>query len=204
MLAQAAEKAGARVCRGARVTTCRELGSQGWQVEFVLDGKRGRLQSSFLVQATGRASVVGRWQRTKRIFYDRLVGLMSFFSSSALGGGPDYQTLVEAAEDGWWHSAWLPNARLVVAYMTDADLMPSSNRHTHKHWQSRLEQAPHTYARVRGNLLEPGLRRLAANSYRRDRLTGKHWLAVGARPRHSIRCHPKAFTTPWSQECRQH
>lgn len=179
MLAQTAEQAGARVYRGARVTTCRALGSEGWQVEFVFDGKPCRLQASFLVHATGRAAVAGRGQGARRTFYDRLVGLIGFFSQGVPGGGPDSHTLVEAAEDGWWYSAWLPNARLIVAYMTDADLMPSSRRDSQEHWQSRLEQVPHTYARVRRNVLAPGLRRVAAHSYRRDRLAGTQWLAVG-------------------------
>ncbi len=179
MLAQAAEDAGVRVCRGARVMTCLPVASHGWQVEFVSDGRRCSLQASFLVDAAGRASVVGRWQGAKRIFYDRLVGIVGFCSVRSDTGEPDSQTLVEAAEDGWWYSAWLPNARLVIAYMTDADLIPNSPERAREHWQSRLEQAAHTHARVSGSVLEAGLRRVAANSYRRDRLTGTHWLAVG-------------------------
>jgi flavin-dependent dehydrogenase len=178
MLAQSAEKAGARVYRRARMTTCRELGSQGWQVEFVLDGKRCRLQSSFLVHATGRASI-GRCPGIKRIFYDRLVGLIGFYSIGTLEREPDYQTLVEAVQDGWWYSAWLPHGRLVVDYMTDADLIPNGRGRANEHWHNRLEQAPHTRARVSDCVLETGPRTFAAHSYRRDRLTGTHWLAVG-------------------------
>ena len=178
MLAQTAEKAGARVCRGARVTTCRELGSQGWQVEFVLDGKQCRLQSSFLVHATGRASV-GCWPGIKRIFYDRLVGIIGFYSNGTFEGEPDYQTIVEAVQDGWWYSAWLPHGRLVVAYMTDADLIPNGCWRSNEHWQNRLGQATHTHAHMSDCVLETGLRSFAANSYRRDSLTGTHWLAVG-------------------------
>jgi 2-polyprenyl-6-methoxyphenol hydroxylase-like FAD-dependent oxidoreductase len=179
MLAQTAEQAGARVCRGARVTTCRELGSQGWQVEFVLDGKQCRLQSSFLVHATGRASLVDRGHGTTRIFYDRLVGLIGFFSGGTPEGEPDYQTLVEAVQDGWWYSAWLPHGRLVVAYITDADLIPKGRGRANEHWQNRLEQATRTRTRMSDCVLETGLRFFAANSYKRDRLTGTHWLAVG-------------------------
>jgi flavin-dependent dehydrogenase len=179
MLAGGAEEAGARVYRGARVTTCLPVASHGWQLEFTADGKQSRLQASFLVDATGRASTLARCQGTTRIFYDRLVGIVGFCSAHSHEGESDYQTLVEAVEDGWWYSAWLPHARLVVAYMTDADLIPDDPRRTDEHWQSRLEKAPHTRVRVGACLLEPGLRRVAANSYRRDRLTGAHWLAVG-------------------------
>jgi flavin-dependent dehydrogenase len=179
MLAQTAEQAGARVCRGARVRTCRELGSIGWQVEFVSDGTLCHLQSGFLVHATGRASLVGCGHGTTRISYDRLVGLIAFFSGGTLEAEPDYQTLVEAVQDGWWYSGWLPHGRLVVAYMTDADLLPKEHGRANKHWQNRLEQAINTRTRLSACVLETGLRFFAANTYRRDRLTGKHWLAVG-------------------------
>ena len=179
LLAQAAEEAGATVYRGMQVTTCRPVPSQGWQMEFTSDRKRGRLQASFLVDAAGRASVLARSQGAKRMFYDRLISMVAFCSPPSRVGEPDYQTLVEAVEDGWWYSAWLPHAQLVVAYMTDADLIPSGRMHARAHWQSRLEQAPYTRTRVSDCVLETGLHRFAANSYRRDRLTGPHWLAVG-------------------------
>jgi 2-polyprenyl-6-methoxyphenol hydroxylase-like FAD-dependent oxidoreductase len=178
MLAQCAERAGVRVCPGARVTRCQELGSQGWQVEFVRDGKQYCLQSGFLVHATGRASL-GLSQETKRFSYDCLVGYIGFYSSAKLAGEPDYKTLVEAVRDGWWYSAWLPHGRLVVAYMTDADLIPHGRGRANEYWQSRLEDAPNTRARVSDCILDTGIRSFAANSYRRDRPTGRRWLAVG-------------------------
>jgi flavin-dependent dehydrogenase len=179
MLARAAEEAGARVYRGAQATTCLPLASHAWQVEFTSGGARHSLQASFLVNAAGRAPLSGCWQGARRTFYDRLLGVVGFFAPPSLGRALDYQTLVEAGEDGWWYSAWLPNARLVVAYMTDADLMPGGHGRARAHWQRQLERAPHTRARVRGCALAAGLRRFAANSYSREPITGAHWLAVG-------------------------
>jgi flavin-dependent dehydrogenase len=178
MLAEAAEAAGARVCQGARVTSCRALGSGGWQVQCLVDGEPCRLQSSFLVYATGRSSV-GASQGTTRIFYDRLVGLVGFFSGATLEGGPNFQTLVEAVEDGWWYSAWLPQGRLVVAYMSDADLIPNGCGRAKQHWQNRLAQATHTRARVNDCVPETDIHFHACNTYRRDPRIGTSWLAVG-------------------------
>jgi flavin-dependent dehydrogenase len=174
-----AEEAGARVYQGAQVTTCLPLASHAWQVEFTSGSARRSLQASFLVHAAGRASLTGCWQGARRIFYDRLLGVVGFFAPPLLGRALAHQTLVEAGEDGWWYSAWLPDARLVVAYMTDADLMPNGHGRARAHWQGQLERAPHTRARVRGCSLTSGLRRFAANSYSREPITGAHWLAVG-------------------------
>ncbi len=180
MLALVAEEAGASVRRGARVTSCLPLTSGGWEVEFTLNDARRRLRASFLVDATGRASVVARSQRSKRIFYDRLIGLVGFFSTHLPGEETDYKTLVEAAEEGWWYSAGLPNSQMVVAYMTDADLIPKGSGRMIQHWRKQLEQAPYTRSRVSDDgVPEAGLRPVAANSYRMDRITGTNWLAVG-------------------------
>lgn len=141
MLAVVAEEAGASVCRGARVRSCLPVAPRGWQVEFASDGERDHLQATFLVDATGRACVLARWQGAERIFYDRLVGAVGFFSARSAGRKLNYQTLVEAAEDGWWYSAWLPDSRLVAAYMTDADLIPKGGASVSGYWRNRLEQA---------------------------------------------------------------
>jgi flavin-dependent dehydrogenase len=179
MLALMAEEAGAIVYRGVRVTSCLPANSRGWQVEFTSDGKRGNLQAMYLVDATGRASVLARWQGAKRIFYDRLVGMVSFFSARSPQRKHDYRTLVEAVEDGWWYSAWLPNSRLVVAYMTDTNLIPKGRVRMSHHWQKRLEQASYTRPRVNSCVLETVLRIVRADSYRIDRIVGNDWLAVG-------------------------
>jgi flavin-dependent dehydrogenase len=178
MLALAAEEAGASVCRGARVTRL-TASSRRWQVEFTTKSERNHLQASFLVYATGRACLLARWQGAKRIFHDRLIGLVGFYSARSARSKRNYQTLIEAAEDGWWYSAWLPDSRLVVAYMTDADLIPKGSVPVSEYWQSRLEHAPHTRFRTNGCVPEAGLRSVAANSYRMDRVTGNNWLAAG-------------------------
>ena len=179
MLALEAEEAGTKVCLGARGVSCLPVTSGGWQVEFTSDGKRDHLQAALLVYATGRACVLARWQRAKRIFYDRLVGLVGFFSARSAERKCNYQTLIEAAENGWWYSGWLPESRLVVAYMTDADLVPKGRVAVSEYWQNRLEQAPHTRSRMSGCVPETSLRSIAANSYRMDRIAGEDWLAVG-------------------------
>jgi flavin-dependent dehydrogenase len=179
MLALMAEEAGASVCQGARVTSCLPLTSRGWQIGFASGGERNHLQANFLLYATGRACVLARWQGAKRISHDRLVGLVGFFSARSTERKRDYQMLVEATENGWWYSAWLPNSRLVVAYMTDADLIPRGRVPVSEYWQNRLEQATHTRSRIIGCVPETNLRSVAANSYRMDRVAGNNWLAAG-------------------------
>ena len=73
-LATAARQAGARVMRGARAVSCHSDASPTWRIESISSGRRQRLQSAFLVDATGRTSATARAQPATRISYDCLVG----------------------------------------------------------------------------------------------------------------------------------
>ncbi len=178
-LAVAAQEAGACVVRNARVTACQPGASSGWRVEYIGDEQCLGLQADFLVDATGRSSVMARSQRVKRISYDRLISVVSSLSSRPGTEPPDYRTIVEAVESGWWYTAQLPSSRMVLAYMTDADLLPKGRRQLRTYYRDRLDQAPQTRARADG-CGDPGeLRVVAANSSRLERITGGNWLALG-------------------------
>ena len=80
--------------------------------------------------------------------------------------------------DGWWYSAWLPDGRLVVAFMTDADLLPKG--------QSQLQllagatsQTVHTRARTSGLSNERPLQWITAASEVLECSGGTGWLATG-------------------------
>jgi flavin-dependent dehydrogenase len=175
MLIDGAEQAGTRVYRPARVTDCCQMPSGGWQIEALVDGERVQLTTGFLVEATGRAAPPAHHDRSTRISYDRLIGLVGFLGTGASFG--DDRTLVEASEHGWWYSARLPQGRLVAAYMTDADLI-ARDRLPHV-WQEQLRQAPYTRERVRSYDGEPVLRIAAAHTYRRRGIVGRNCLVVG-------------------------
>jgi flavin-dependent dehydrogenase len=178
MLAFAAEEAGARVSRGTRVTAA-VPNAEGWSLELVANGEQRCVTAKFLVDGTGRASAFARRQGARRVSHDRLVGSVGIFSARCRQSGTDNRTLVEAAEDGWWYSAWLPGSVLVVAFMTDADLVPHSRVRAIEQWWRRLERAPHTRARVDGCAPDTNLRIFAAQTYEMDRVTGDRWLAAG-------------------------
>jgi hypothetical protein len=96
------------------------------------------LQAVF-VDATGRASALARAQRVKRLSYDRLVGMVASFSDPGSAQDEDGRTLVEAVESGWWYSARLPDSRIVVAYMTDTDLLRKAKGQLLTHFRHLLK-----------------------------------------------------------------
>ncbi len=179
MVALAAEEAGTVVYRATRPSRCFQERSGDWELEVAAGARRVRLRSKFLVDATGRASWVARRQGARRLTFDRLIGVIGFFSANSRSSSHDQRTLVEASENGWWYSALLPNHHTVVAYMTDVDLFPRVPGTLRSHWQARLHQTVHTRLRVESCSWESSLRLVSANSYLMDRVAGRNWLAVG-------------------------
>ena len=66
MLAQAASQAGAHLYCGAQVTSCLPLAVDRWQVAFTSGRRQHQLRATFLIDATGRAAVLARWQGAHR------------------------------------------------------------------------------------------------------------------------------------------
>lgn len=178
-LARWAEEAGARVYRSSRLLSCARNNASDWQIEIASDERRRSLRSKFLVDATGRASWIAGKQGASRITYDRLVGVTFFCSPRSPKSVTDNSTLIEAIEEGWWYSALLPDSRLVLAYMTDADLYSRAQKHSSNYWQQQLQITTHTKSRAKNYDLTSGPYIMPANSSRLDRIAGDYWLAAG-------------------------
>jgi flavin-dependent dehydrogenase len=86
---------------------------------------------------------------------------------------------VEAIDDGWWYSAVLPELRVVLAFMTDADLYKKASKALPYYWQMQLRKTNHTRSRICHCGHTPDLVVVAANSSRLNRSVGNNWLAVG-------------------------
>ncbi len=182
MLAAAATEAGVTLHRHARMTACDEGASGTWRVEYVCDERPCHLQARFLVDATGRACLAARQQGARRMRSDRLTGVIGLFEAREEEEDQVYRTLVEATADGWWYSAWLPARQLIVAFMTDADLLPPEQSPLRAHWLRQLENTVHTRARTAGLTVERPLRPLqwmAAASEVLECSGATRWLATG-------------------------
>lgn len=134
LLADAAERAGAIVRRGASALSYEQRDDDGWSVEFDWGGRRFEVDVRWLIDATGRRRWLLRRLGVRRSVLDRLVGLLSY-------GGPrasdDPALFVEATPLGWWYSAPLPGQRSVGAFMTDADLIAREGRTMASFWEEQ-------------------------------------------------------------------
>jgi flavin-dependent dehydrogenase len=176
MLVAAAEEAGARRRRGARVTSLERSGHR-WRVVLSAGGVRTVEECEWLVDATGRGAALARMLGERWIDDDRTVAIVGRLAPVAPGASVSVEEalLVESAERGWWYSAMLPDGTLHAAYLTDGDEIAVAASDC---WHAALASTSHTAARARGFALT-GIRVRRASTGCVTRAAGPGWVAVG-------------------------
>jgi flavin-dependent dehydrogenase len=135
------------------------------------------VHARIVVDATGRSARVARRCGTRQRHLDRLVALWSVWSVEAADERSSIH--VEAVESGWWYSALLPGRRRVVAYLTDADLLPTGGGDRIDLARSARElPLIGTLLSIQSSMVD-GPRVAIARSSRLDVCAGPTWLATG-------------------------
>lgn len=124
MLGEAAGEAGARVFLSTAVKGCATDNQGCWIVHAKREGKPLRFHATYIVDAVGRARAPGGCSTRP---YDKLIGCVAFLNARQ-APGDETRAIIEACPDGWWYACGLPHDRLVVALMTDSDLIPKGRR----------------------------------------------------------------------------
>jgi flavin-dependent dehydrogenase len=180
LLARSAEAAGVTVRYGAKFTGSARTDTGQWKLKLRTEsGEDLAWTASMVADATGRRAHFAGAQGVKQVRMDQLVGTAVFFSLPDDRPRPDTYTLVEAVPDGWWYSALVPEGKIAVVYMTDADLLRTQRVNTPGAWFERLAATRHTQARVAGASQQGTLTVQVAYSHRLEQMSGEGWLAVG-------------------------
>jgi flavin-dependent dehydrogenase len=155
-------------------------GEGAWTITATSAGRRPtQLSARFVVDATGRASAVGRMFGSHRRRLDRLVGVVAQGALAPGDAGLGGRLVVESAGMGWWYALKLPTGQGTIVLMTDADAVRQRSSSIVSLWQREFAQT-----RLIGAVL-PELRdpprvavRLADTSIL-EPMHGSGWLAVG-------------------------
>jgi len=184
MLAGAAERRGVGLVREAKIRSYYKEDNNGsWVFTLSQNGTTSTMCCDFAVVATGRSSPLLRGPHGRKISYDQLVCMHADVAAPESWAADDYRPLIEATADGWWYSVLIPDRRVTVALMTDADLA----RHISRQHDSRkamltslLRHARHTKERLAGelNFLAVPIV-VAANTYRSENIAHCGKLMVG-------------------------
>jgi len=136
-------------------------------------------ECSVVVDATGLAAAEARRRGARKIAYDQLAGVFTTMDARRDGTAGDGFTIVEAVENGWWYSAFVPDGRIAVAFMSDSDIIRQQGLNDPERWMAAFRATRHTRERANDAALREPLHVRSAASGILDRLSGDGWLAIG-------------------------
>jgi len=170
-----------RRCTGSAIK-----GEMEWSLGVSLQNRKlTQIKSRFVIDASGRRSVVARNQGIRRIAGDKLVACYVLFKQ-AIGANQidkDSRTIVEAVPNGWWYSALLPDGNRIVVFHTDSDLIkPNSSTAALNRFISLLQKTEHINRIIEEKGYQPFTQPKITNaqSARLEKFYGEEgWLAAG-------------------------
>lgn len=182
-LRETARAAGAAVRTSTTLKRLARLPDGSWNVTLIAPDGETLISSRWLIDASGRRSVVARKQNIQHTHADNLVAFFALFghSGGASSQDEDSRTLIESAPDGWWYTALTPSGQRVVAYLTDSDLAAARKLCTQRGFASLVDSTVYVRAclALHGYSIQTTPRGAAANSVCLYRFTGEGWLSVG-------------------------
>ncbi len=176
-MADEAQKKGAILFRRSKVLNYKEEGTH-YHLTLQNETEPIGVKTRFLVDASGRCGWWAKRQKVGRIKEDRLIGFCRFFQLPKQVAKDSY-ALVESWENGWWYSALLPNQKMVVAVMTDAELSGQYQLKEEVGWNQLLAKSQYTSKRLSEAIPTGQLEVWPAATQRLNRASGNRWLAVG-------------------------
>ena len=173
--------------RGAAMYTRTAVQRIGWsdrgRWRIILREDRGaaasEIEARFVVDATGTTAFVARQMGARRVVSDRLMGLVGVFQLGSSAFSRERFTLVEATAYGWWYATRVSEDRMVVALMTDPDILKARRLQAPSAWATLARTTRHLAAHIRGAALLEGPVGRVAHSQILQPVIGTGWLATG-------------------------
>ena len=153
--------------------------NQNWLLTVTSEKTTTLVNTSFVVDATGKKAAFASMQAAVKINKDKLVGIYRHYSFSSNATKIARGTQIEATPYGWWYSATLPQNQLVVGCMTDADIASRMQLKEAAVFDQLLNQTQHTSQRILTDLQSAITKTVAAQTQLLEQTHGQNWLAVG-------------------------
>ncbi|XVV00576.1 FAD-dependent oxidoreductase [Actinosynnema sp. CA-248983] len=167
-LLRAAAQAGAHVIPG-RHHHCRHT-REGW----IVTTPDHTTTADIAIDATGRQAALATTHQARLLRIDHLIGVAATLPQAI----PLSHTLIEATPDGWWYAAPQPDHRVLVAFLSDSDIVREHHYATPTTWTRHLSTTTHI---AKHTHLQPPthLTIRQAASHLLDPAVGPDWIAVG-------------------------
>ena len=172
-----AEKSGVTIFKAGLIKTITQVDSGSWNIRFLNQDHIKIIRSRFIIDATGRSSLLVKKQGGFRKNIDHLIGLITIPEINCQVKQTNF-TLIESVKTGWWYSADIPGNKTVVAYMTDADLYKKESCNKEDFFNRLFSKTTYTKEKSPGSKPD-NIVMHAANSYLMSKTHGKNWIAIG-------------------------
>ena len=110
-----------------------------WRLTALGSDGKFEIESSFVIDASGKSASFARSLGTKWDVLDYLVGIAILYELDSSEDEQPY-TLLESTPDGWWYSTHLPNNKRIVVFMTDSDIARQIKIQKQNHWGLALKK----------------------------------------------------------------
>ncbi len=178
LAARVVERGGVLLTDASVVTESRRDGE--WHLAVRSDQARGlqTVAARFVIDASGRSAGFARRQGARRRIDEPLFGLVGLCSFP--GGAPRNSfTVVESCSLGWWYSVPLAAGRMVLALMTDPDVIRRHRLQNLESWWSQARASAHTNHRLTGAVPDGPPCVHSAFSQVLQPLAGDGWVSAG-------------------------
>lgn len=175
MLLRLSEENGAEVYCQTKVVAFLQT-DFGWEITTQHNGEVKTYKCKFLIDASGRKSLVSRYLNIPQVVTDRLAAYMVVFREAQPVQG---EVLMESTPDGWWYTSLLPGNKRLVAFMTDVDIAKSHGYNDLAAWGDHLCYTRHIYPALGEISLEEGLIIRPAHTKYLQQAGGKNWITAG-------------------------
>ncbi|MDQ6814393.1 MAG: tryptophan 7-halogenase [Bacteroidota bacterium] len=169
------EQNGGMVYRSAKLIEAIMTHENKWQLSLKHKGKIVNLVADYIIDASGKKSILPRKLGVEHHLLDNLVGLTVFFKTNETR----HFLSIESIPYGWWYSAVVPNNQLAVTLMTDADIGRQYKFSRFNEWMKLLKSSKHTRERLPANADKTRIFVRPAHSQIIKCITGNKWVATG-------------------------
>jgi flavin-dependent dehydrogenase len=171
-----AEERGAHWQEGWRITDIKRVNGKMLVSYVNKDAALLEVEADWVIDCSGRASVIARKSGVRKRTIDRLTAFCSVIEQphDRLSG----ISFIESVPDGWWYAAPVGKNEVVINFMTDSDL-PEINEAGLRQWLfQKLHQANHLPDYVHLADVPDVQVRTASTSFL-EQPSGPGWIAVG-------------------------
>jgi flavin-dependent dehydrogenase len=131
LLLETAVKFGAQLFQPYRINEVQK--DDDWTLSISNEEAEHQLKAKFAIDCSGKNALIVKKQRCLVHKEDNLIALYAYYRMGDHVSVP-HQTVLETTEHGWYYLTPLPGNKLVIAFMTDADILKSENLNDPADW----------------------------------------------------------------------